>query len=163
MQTRAYLAEAFDLLADTRMGGMSHIRKATLVEEGKTCALKYSNSESAGDYASTSFNRELAALSNMEHQNIVQLMGVGTDGSHRFLVLEWLEETLRQKLELIGSLDWVTFYEQIGRPLLEALQYAHGRGYIHRDLKPLNVMFSSVGVPKITDFGIARGIGDIKL
>lgn len=163
MESHVYLVGEFKILDVERKGGMSRVRKASLLASGEACALKYSNRESSEDAASTSFKREASALSDMEHKSIVRLLGIGSDGAERFLVLEWLEETLQDKLESLGAMDWTTFYEQIGRPLLDALQYAHGRGYVHRDLKPLNVMFSRLGVPKITDFGISRGVDDARL
>jgi serine/threonine protein kinase len=163
LEPTRYLFSDFGLLGTEREGGMAVVKKAALKPSNIVCALKYAKRDANTDAVAESFDRELKALTNLEHKNIVRLRGVGVDGTQRFLALEWLEETLSDKLTSIGPYEWAAFYEQIGRPLLVALQYAHGRSIAHRDLKPLNVMFTRTGVPKITDFGIARAIGEPSL
>lgn len=162
MGARAFLRNNFEFLSIERSGGMSRIKQAKLVETGEMCALKIGRVESNEDAASASFAREVAALSNMEHRNIVRLIGIGTDGTQRFLVLEWLDETLSDYINSIGAMEWSNFYENIGRPILEALQYAHRRQVAHRDLKPLNIMFNRRREAKITDFGIARSTEEVR-
>lgn len=161
MQVKAFSASAFKVLDTEREGGMSRIKKVELLETGELCALKYPKYGSHEDSAAASFNRELSALSNLSHRNIVNFLGIGTDGTNRFLALEWLEETLLDRINSFGAFDWFNFYELIGRPLLEGIQYAHSKNYVHRDLKPLNVMFNAKGIPKITDFGIAKEQNDL--
>ena len=163
MEVRAFSLEDFDLLEVERSGGMSQIRMAKLIATGESCALKHSSGYSADDSATASFRREVDALGGMEHPNIVRMMGIGSDGTERFIVLEWLDETLADRINSMGPMRWDTFYELVGRPLLTGIQYAHSRAYIHRDLKPQNVMFNRIGVPKITDFGISRNIADVRL
>lgn len=163
MATRAYSKDDFELLKVERSGGMSRIQQARLKETGEICALKFGRVESADDAASASFAREVKALTDMEHRHVVRLIGIGSDGMQRFLVLEWLEETLADYIQDIGPLQWSHFYESIGRPILEALQYAHRRQFVHRDLKPLNVMFNRRREAKITDFGIARAMDDVRM
>ena len=162
MQSRAFFSpQNFDLLDIERPGGMSIIRKAKLNATDEQCALKYASD--IGHTSPLSFQREVDALSSLEHPNIVRMLGVGSDGISRFIVLEWLEETLSDRIQSMGRMQWDHFYEMIGRPLLCGIQYAHGRELVHRDLKPHNVMFNRVGVPKITDFGIARNVADVRL
>jgi KaiC/GvpD/RAD55 family RecA-like ATPase len=163
MEPRTYVTDEFELLAEERSGGMARVRKARRKLDGAFCALKYVGREGDIDLASVSFNRELSALSKLEHPSIVRLLGLGTDGSERFLVLEWLDETLRERIAALGPMAWSDFYEQLGRPLLLAIEYAHRRGHVHRDLKPLNVMFDRFNAPKITDFGIARNKADVRI
>jgi serine/threonine protein kinase len=162
MTSRAFSEDQFEFLSLERQGGMSKIKKAILKESNQLCALKYAKWSSEDDAAAASFNRELEALENLSHKHVVRLIGVGSDGTQRFLVLEWLEETLLDRVQRIGAIDWPLFYEMIGRPLLEGIQYAHSRRRTHRDLKPLNVMFDASNVAKITDFGIAKDLDDIR-
>lgn len=143
-----------------RSGGMSEIVQAKLNSTGETCALKFSRRGDSDSQAVASFSREANALSDISHRNIVRLLGIGTDGAKRFLALEWLEETLSDYILSIGPMEWPSFYENVGRPILEGLEHAHGRGYAHRDLKPLNIMLSRMREPKLTDFGISRHTED---
>lgn len=158
MSPNVFSFENFELSGLEKRGGMSKVRQAKLVDTQKFCALKYAAVDIQGDSAIESFNREIGALADMDHPNIVRMLGIGLDGVQRFIVLEWLSETLVDRILSMGPVNWDVFYEGIGRPLLEGLRYAHGRRYVHRDFKPLNVMFNESGVPKITDFGIARDL-----
>lgn len=162
MTCRAFSEDQFEFLNLERPGGMSKVKKAILKESAQLCALKYAKWGSEENAAAASFNRELEALEDLSHKHVVRLIGVGSDGTDRFLVLEWLEETLLDRIKKFGAIDWPHFYEMIGRPLLEGVQYAHSRRRVHRDLKPLNVMFDSNNVAKITDFGIAKALDDIR-
>lgn len=142
---------------------MSEIVRAKLTSTGENCALKFSSRVDGDSQAATSFAREGAALSDLSHRHIVRLVGIGSDGAKRFLVLEWLEETLADYIQSVGPMEWSVFYENFGRPILDALKHAHARTYVHRDLKPLNIMLSRTREPKLTDFGIARSTEDIRL
>lgn len=163
MEPRVFSATDFELLNVERTGGMSRVCKARLVLTGEICALKFAKGSSEPEEASESFNREAAALLDMDHKNVIKLLGIGTDGTERFLALEWLEETLAERIQSFGPISWQSFYELLGRPLLDALRYSHSRGYAHRDLKPLNIMLGKLGDPKITDFGIARNRESVRL
>lgn len=102
------------------------------------------------------FRQEARTLAQLSHPGIVQIYDLIEDQGRLFLAMELidggsLEEVLRNR----GPL---TVFEtaHFGRHLAEALAYVHARGVIHRDLKPANVLLNSAGLPKITDFGIAR-------
>ena len=99
MATRAYSKDDFELLKVERSGGMSRIQQARLKETGEICALKVGRVERADDAATASFAREVKALTDMEHRHVVRLIGIGSDGMQRFLVLEWLDETLADYIQ----------------------------------------------------------------
>lgn len=82
---------------------------------------------------------------------------VGTQyGKAIFLVLEWLNESLADRLEREGPFTWERLASGVAHPLAEALAHAHLSGVAHRDIKPQNVMFDDTGSPKLADFGIAK-------
>ena len=162
METRAYIPQDFELLGIERKGGMSTIQKAILNATNELCALKYSADNGLNSSATLSFSREVDALVNLEHPNIVRMLGISSDETQRFIVLEWLEETLADRISSTGPIQWDIFYEEVGRPILSGIKYAHSRDLVHRDLKPQNVLFNRTGVPKITDFGISRNVADVR-
>jgi hypothetical protein len=103
------------------------------------------------------FARECRALQELRHPAIIELLEWGTDeeSGDRFLVLEWIDDTLASRRG--DSFEgWDSFYDDIGRPVLEALAFAHGRRVWHRDLKPANVLVDHAGRPKLADFGISK-------
>ena len=122
-------------------------------------AIKFFKTEAeAGRLHLEAYSRECRALQRLDHPNIVRVLDVGTDpeSGRRFLVLEWLETSLVHYLSAHPLAGWDTFYEKIGRPILDGLVYAYSQDVLHRDLKPHNVLFSSDGVIKVVDFGISK-------
>ncbi len=102
------------------------------------------------------FLREIRAVGNLRHPNIVAIYDTDEDNGMPFYVMEYVEGR-----ELSGLLrNNVRFTQaqvmQIGRQLLEAIAYTHRKGIIHRDIKPANVFITDDGDVKVTDFGIAR-------
>ncbi|MCE5199431.1 MAG: serine/threonine-protein kinase [Armatimonadota bacterium] len=106
------------------------------------------------------FLREGRAAGRLTHPNIVTIYEVGKDGERYFIAMEYLEgQTLRDMLQAGGMLsirDAVNYIMQ----LCSALSYAHANGIIHRDIKPDNVQILPGGLVKLTDFGIARLMGE---
>ncbi|MBN8598462.1 MAG: protein kinase [Planctomycetes bacterium] len=101
------------------------------------------------------FQREAKLLASLNHSNIGAIYGLEEAESHRFLVLEFIEgETLADRLKRgpIAIDDVIPLAKQIA----EALEAAHEKGVIHRDLKPGNVMVTPEGKIKVLDFGLAR-------
>ena len=142
-----------------RTGGMAEIHRALDVVNGQPVAIKFFKTEiEAGRLHVEAYSRECRALQRLDHPNIVRVLDVGTDAEsgRRFLVLEWLETSLVAHVAAQPLPGWDTFYEDIGRPILDGLVYAYSRGVLHRDLKPHNVLFSADGVIKVVDFGISK-------
>ena len=106
----------------------------------------------------TGLDREFDLLMRLDHENIIKVIDGGRDpDSHsKFLVLEWADECLLDRLENFTYQTWGQYLKEIGKPVLEALRYALQREVIHRDLKPANILFDSEGRVKVADFGIGK-------
>jgi serine/threonine protein kinase len=102
------------------------------------------------------FYREARAAGAMSHPNIVTIHEVGEDRGRFFIAMEFLEgQTLRERITVGGALA-LSEAVAIAVALCDALEYAHLRGVIHRDIKPDNIHLLPGGRVKLTDFGIAR-------
>lgn len=148
-------------LSSGRKGGMSTVYRATDVETSETVAVKMfrvADGAEEIDVLDETFRREVAALQELRHPNIVGLRDFvsGGPGQDTFLVLDWMDHCLRDKVGKLAAEGWDSFYEDVARPLLLALNFAHERYCIHRDVKPANVLVSGEGVVKLADFGIAK-------
>lgn len=138
-------------------GGMSSIYRAEDVITGQLFAIKTVKSGGGSNDELLAFDREYDALNKLSHPNIISLIGAGKtkDGSP-YLILPWLKDDLARRIASSGPMNWKDYYECFGRPILVALQYAHGRRISHRDMKPHNIMIGEGGMPYVIDFGIAR-------
>jgi serine/threonine-protein kinase len=102
------------------------------------------------------FLQEARIIAQMDHPGIVAVYDFGYEGEIAYLVLEYVSgSNLAQRLEQGGRLDPATG-ARILREAGEALDYAHGRGVIHRDVKPANLLLRDDGRVKVADFGIAK-------
>jgi serine/threonine-protein kinase len=109
------------------------------------------------------FLREARAAARLNHPNIVTIHNVGRAGDWYYFAMAHLEgQTLADRIQQRGPMS---LEEVLGtlRPLADALDYAHGRGLVHRDVKPANVVVGSDGRPTLTDFGIARAAAETRL
>ena len=103
------------------------------------------------------FLKEAQIASRLIHPNIVTVFEVGRTKSCHYMVMEYLPESLRERLrrnQRIRTSEALFIVRQVAA----ALFYAHRKGFIHRDIKPSNIMFQSDGTPVVLDFGIARAI-----
>ncbi len=139
------------------IGGMADVYKATDIIDDKIVAVKILKSEFANneDFVRR-FRNESKAIAVLSHPNIVKVFDVGFTERIQFIVMEYIDGlTLKEFIEQQGVLKWkdcVHFIIQI----LRALQHAHDRGIVHRDIKPQNIMLFPDGTIKVMDFGIAR-------
>jgi ABC-type branched-subunit amino acid transport system substrate-binding protein len=109
------------------------------------------------------FMREARTAARLKHPHIVTIYDVGQDGQHYYFVMEYVEgQTLSALISQYGPPppDQVI---ALLRPLAAALDYAHGQGLIHRDVKPANVIVGPDGHVTLTDFGIARAVQEARL
>ena len=147
----------YELLELIGVGGMADIYKAKDITEDRIVAVKIMKNEFIGseDFIRR-FRNESKAIALLSHPNIVKIFDVGFTEKLQFIVMEYIDGiTLTEYIAKHGVLKWkdvVHFTMQI----LKALQHAHDRGIVHRDIKPQNVMLLEDGTIKVMDFGIAR-------
>lgn len=138
-------------------GGMATVYRAEDMRLDRTVAVKVMHPAMAADASFTDrFIREAKAAARLAHPNVVGVFDQGHDGDVVFLAMEYVEgRTLRELLQDLGTL---TPREAFGvlEPTLAALGAAHRAGFVHRDVKPENVLVSPYGEPQLSDFGIAR-------
>ncbi|HYR33651.1 MAG TPA: serine/threonine-protein kinase [Burkholderiales bacterium] len=102
------------------------------------------------------FRREVRAVARLNHPNIVQVYDFGSEGDLAFIVMEFIEgRELKDYLDAKERFDLARIFTLMGE-LLDALDFAHQAGVIHRDVKPANVMINAAGRAKLADFGVAR-------
>jgi len=147
----------YELLELIGVGGMADIYRARDVQEDRIVAVKILKTEFAGsEEFLRRFRNESKAIALLSHPNIVKIYDVGFTDKVQFIVMEYVDGiTLTDYIEQQGVLKWrdaVHFTVQV----LRALQHAHDRGIVHRDVKSSNVMLLRDGTIKVMDFGIAR-------
>jgi Tol biopolymer transport system component len=144
--------EILDLLG---VGGVGEVYRARDSRLDRTVAIKILKSPGAtGSIQLQRFQREAKAIASLSHPHICTLYDVGEEDGVAFLVMEWLDgQTLAERLER-GPFS-VESALQIGSQVAEALDAAHRKGIVHRDLKAANVIFAPGGV-KLLDFGLAK-------
>lgn len=151
------LAGRYRLDARLGEGGMAVVYKAMDVVLNRVVAVKVLRDQYAGDDEFVErFRREAQAAASLSHPNVVNIFDVGhTDGVH-FIVLEYVQgQNLKQILREEGRLE-PRRAARIAAAVARALQSAHDRGLVHRDVKPHNILITPEGRVKVTDFGIAR-------
>lgn len=139
------------------VGGMAYVYKAYDAVDDRIVAVKILRDEflNSNEFVRR-FRNESKAIAILNHPNIVKVLDVGFGDRLQYIVMEYIDGiTLKEYLDQRKDIRWkeaVHFTMQI----LRALQHAHDKGIVHRDIKPQNIMLLSDGTIKVTDFGIAR-------
>ncbi len=139
------------------VGGMAVVYKAYDNIDDRIVAVKVLKEEYlANEEFRRRFKNESKAIAVLSHPNIVKVYDVSFGDRLQYIVMEYIEGiTLKEYIEKRGVIDWneaLFFIIQI----LRALQHAHDKGVVHRDVKPQNIMLLENGTIKVADFGIAR-------
>ncbi len=157
----SYVGKRLDGRYDIReiigVGGMAVVYKAYDIIDDRIVAVKVLKEEFlANEEFRRRFKNESKAIAVLSHPNIVRVYDVNYGDKLQYIVMEYVEGiTLKEYIEqqeVINQKEAVYFVMQI----LRALQHAHDKGVVHRDIKPQNIMLLENGTIKVTDFGIAR-------
>lgn len=152
-----YIADRYEIIGKIGTGGMSDVYKAKDHILGRNVAIKVLKQEFSEDVNFvTKFRSEAQSAAGLEHPNIVNIYDVGSENGMYFIVMEYVEGiTLKTYIEKKGQLSYkeaVSIAIQVGR----GIEAAHNKHIVHRDIKPQNIIISTEGKVKVTDFGIAR-------
>jgi serine/threonine-protein kinase len=144
-------------------GGMGAVYRATDEMLDRDVALKMLRPELAHRPATVDrFRAEAVTLAKLDHPSIARIHGFSRHETHWFIAMEFVAgDTLLARLARTGRIAW-TQVVPLAVQLLDALEYAHGMGVVHRDVKPANLLLRPDGRLKVTDFGIARVLGSAR-
>ena len=154
-----FVADRYEIIEKIGAGGMSDVYKARDHILGRFVAIKVLKQEFSEDVNFvTKFRTEAQSAAGLEHPNIVNIYDVGSENGIHFIVMEYVEGvTLKTYIEKKMQLTYkeaVSIAIQVGR----GIEAAHAKNIIHRDIKPQNILISTEGKAKVTDFGIARAV-----
>ncbi len=144
------------------VGGMATVYRAVDTRLDRVLALKVMHPALAVDGVFVErFIREAKSVARLAHPNVVQVFDQGTDGSYVYLAMEYVAGcTLRDVLRERGALQPRAALD-ILEPVLAALGAAHRAGFVHRDMKPENVLIGDDGRVKVADFGLVRSVDTV--
>lgn len=151
------LAGRYRLIEKIASGGSAHIYRAIDERTNQVVAVKILKEELTKNLEFVQrFKKEVQAALKLRHANIIRAYDAGLDGDRYYIVMELINgSTLKNLITRDGPLP-VRYVVAVAKKLCLALEYAHVKGFIHRDIKPHNVMIDENGEPYIADFGIAR-------
>lgn len=142
------------LLERIDKGRCAEVHLALDKKEGTKVAAKLAFPGMSGDFIRTVFRNEARALEVAAHRNVVGLLDADTRSAEPFIIMEYVPGPTIRALSCEGRMDKAGALRLVGG-ILEALEHMHGRGLVHRDLKPKNVMLGLERGVKLIDFGFA--------
>jgi serine/threonine-protein kinase len=154
-------ADRYEIVSEIAHGGMADVYLARDSKLDRPVALKVLSPELSRDPAFVErFRREAQSAAGLNHPNIVGIFDWGQEHGTSFIVMEYIDgQTLRDMIHREGTIAPGQIAD-IGSDIAAALSFAHANGVVHRDVKPGNVLITTAGQVKVTDFGIARAGGD---
>jgi tetratricopeptide (TPR) repeat protein len=155
----------YEILALLGRGGMAEVYRARDPHLGREVAIKLILPSLADeDNFERRFETEAKAVAAMTHPHIVQVFDFGLSEHGPYMVMEFVPGgTLKDKFKSSAERMSLSEAARITEAIASALDYAHSKGVIHRDVKPTNILFRSDGTPVLTDFGIARVLDTTQL
>jgi eukaryotic-like serine/threonine-protein kinase len=154
----ASLCSGYKILDEIGRGGMGVVYRARQLSLNRIVALKMLPSP-GGQRERARFRTEAEATARLSHPNIVQIYEVWQEGERPFLSVEFVAGKSLDK-ELAAATLAPRAAAELVVTLARAVDYAHQQGIVHRDLKPANILLAADGTPKITDFGLAKTLGE---
>ena len=157
LKTGMIIAERYEIVGKIGTGGMADVYKAMDHKLNRFVAVKVLKPEFREDTTFIKkFRSEAQAAAGLTHPNIVNVFDVGDDGGVYYIVMELIEGiTLKEYISKKGRLS-IKEATSIAIQVSMGLEAAHSHGIVHRDVKPQNIIISTDGKVKVTDFGIAR-------
>jgi len=154
---RDALASHYILERELGQGGMATVYLARDIRLERSVALKVLRAEQSAALGAERFHREIKILARLRHPFVLPLHDSGEARGSLYFVMPYVEgESLRARMQREGALP-LEDVATMARQIADALDYAHGEGVIHRDVKPENILLSRHGHAMLADFGIARG------
>jgi serine/threonine-protein kinase len=156
--TNHTLVPGYQFVGQAGIGDMAIVFKARDLKRDRFVAVKILRSdEQRAATAGQRFQREVRCLADLNHPNIVKAYESGVSDGVPYLVLEYLEGgNLARKLR--GKPMPPREAAQLVETLAGAIEHLHGQGWVHRNLKPHDILYASDGTPKLIDFGLARWV-----
>ncbi len=153
------LGNRYELIEKIGGGGMALVYKAKCNLLNRFVAVKILRPEFTNDEEFVKrFRIEAQSAASLSHPNIVSIYDVGRENNIHYIVMEYIDGvTLKEYIKTRTVLDWkeaVNIAIQIG----SAIEHAHRKRIVHRDIKPHNILMTKEGIAKVTDFGIARAV-----
>lgn len=151
------LGNRYELLEKIGGGGMALVYKARCRLLNRFVAVKILREEFIGDEEFVKrFEVEAQSAASLSHPNIVSIYDVGNQDNIYYIVMEYVDgSTLKDYIASKGALPWREAVK-IAIQICSAIEHAHSKQIIHRDIKPQNILMTKEGIAKVTDFGIAR-------
>lgn len=157
LEIGSFLSDRYEILSKVGVGGMSDVYKAKDHILSRFVAIKVLKQEFSEDSSFvTKFRAEAQSAAGLEHPNIVNIYDVGSENGLYYIVMEYVEGiTLKTYIEKKGQLSFKES-ASIAIQVARGIEAAHNKNIIHRDIKPQNIIISTDGKVKVTDFGIAK-------